>query len=368
MSDARDGTHGDAGAAPDGASVMTVTGPVPASSLGAVLMHEHVLNDCSCWWNEPVEPERRYLADAAIDIGLLSELRQDPFACRHNLALDDEPLAVEELRAFASAGGGTVVDPTCRGIGRNPEALARISRATGLNVVMGAGYYLHASHPPALRTMDADEIAAEIRREAGHGVGDTGIRIGLIGEIGVSSDFTAEERKSLVGAARAQVATGLPLMVHLPGWFRLGGEVLDTVEAEGVDPHRVVLCHMNPSHGDTGYQVGLAARGAFIEYDMIGMDYFYADQQVQCPSDDEAALGILRLADAGHLDRVLLSHDVFLKSMLTRYGGNGYAFVQRHFLPRLRRHGLDEASIEALVRHNPRSVFEPGHTPSGSES
>ena len=68
---------------------------------------------------------------------------------------------------------------------------------------------------------------------------------------------------------------------------------------------------------------------------MIGMDFFYADQQVQCPSDDEVARAIVRLIDAGLADRILLSHDVFLKMMLTRYGGNGYAFVTRHFLPRL---------------------------------
>ena len=361
---ARGASHGPGTDA--GATVMTVTGPVPAAALGTTLVHEHLLNDVACWWHRPVEPGRAWLAEAPVRIEILSELRQDPFVCRHNLALDDEALAIAELGAFADAGGRTVIDPTCRGIGRAPEALVRISRATGLNVVMGAGYYLQDSHPPALVAMDADDVAEELCREALEGVDGTGVRIGLIGEIGVSSDFTEAERKSLVGAARAQVATGLPLMVHLPGWFRLGDEVLDVVEAEGVDPRRVVLCHMNPSHADTAYQRRLAARGAFIEYDMIGMDFFYADQAVQCPSDDEAARGIAALAEAGHLDRVLLSQDVFLKMMLARYGGNGYAFVQRHFLPRLRRHGFGEAALGALVRDNPRSVFEPGHT--GSES
>ena len=344
------------------ATVMTVTGPVPASGLGVTLMHEHLINDCGCWWHEPTDPARRPLADAEVNIRILSELRQDPFVCRHNLALDDEALAVEELGAFSDAGGRTVVDPTCRGIARNPDALVRIARAAGLNVVMGSGYYLEASHPPALAGMSADNVADEIVAEAMRGVDDTGVRIGLIGEIGVSSDFTAEERKSLTGAARAQVRTGLPLMVHLPGWFRLGDAVLDLVEAEGVDPRRVVLCHMNPSHTDTAYQVRLAARGAFIEYDMIGMDFFYADQQVQCPSDDEAARGIARLADAGHLDRVLLSQDVFIKMMLARYGGNGYGFVLRHFLPRLARFGFERAQLDALTVANPRRVFDPGTT------
>jgi phosphotriesterase-related protein len=91
---------------------------------------------------------------------------------------------------------------------------------------------------------------------------------------------------------------------------------------------------------------------------MIGMDFFYADQQVQCPSDDEAARGIVRLIEAGYLDRILLSHDVFLKMMLTHYGGNGYAFVPRHFLPRLKRHGVADAALQRLMHDNPRSVFD----------
>lgn len=338
--------------------VMTVLGPVESAALGQTLMHEHILNDCRCWWNAPKEPERAYLADSPVRIEILSELRQDPFVNLHNIALDDEPLAVEELRHFAAAGGRTVVDPTCRGIGRNPAALARISRATGLNIVMGSGYYLQSSHPPEVAQLSIGEIAAEIIAEAYDGVGDSGIRIGLIGEIGVSSDFTPDERKSLAGAAQAQKATGLPLMVHLPGWYRLGHEVLDLVEENGGDLRHTVLCHINPAHADFDYQATLAARGAFVEFDMIGMDFFYADQQVQCPSDDEVSRAIVRLIEAGHADRILLSQDVFLKMMLTRYGGNGYAFVTRHFLPRLRRHGVDDTTLHNLMTHNPRCVFD----------
>lgn len=337
--------------------VMTVAGMIDVEALGIALMHEHILNDCRCWWHKPAEAERQHLAHEPVRIELLSELKQDPFVNLHNIALDDEPLAIEELRQFTAVGGRTVVDPTCRGIGRDPAALKRISAATGLNIVMGAGYYLASSHPAELGAMSAAEIADQIVREALEGVDGTGIRIGLIGEIGVSSDFTSEEEKSLRGAAQAQARTGLPLMVHLPGWFRLAHKVLDIAAAEGADLRHTVLCHMNPSHDDFAYQSELAARGAFIEYDMIGMDFFYADQQVQCPSDEEAARGIVRLIEAGYLDRILLSHDVFVKMMLTRYGGNGYAFVIRHFLPRLKRHGLDDDILARLMTDNPRGVF-----------
>jgi len=335
--------------------VMTVLGPIPADAMGITLPHEHILNDCRCWWHRPSEPERLHLATEPVHQGILGELRQDPFVNLHNCALDDEPLAIAELLAFRHAGGATVVDPTCRGIGRNPEALVRIARATGLNIVMGAGYYLHTSHPPELAGMSVDDVADEIVREALEGV--DGVRIGLIGEIGVSADFTAAEEKSLRGAARAQARCRLPLMVHLPGWFRLGLKVLDIVEAEGGDPAHTVLCHMNPSFDDPGYQLACAARGAFIEYDMVGMDYWYADQAVQCPSDEATAGAIARLVQAGIGDRLLLSQDVFLKMMLGHYGGNGYAFVLRHYVPRLRRHGLEEEAIQALLVDNPRAVF-----------
>ena len=338
--------------------VMTVTGPVAAADLGVTLMHEHILNDCTCWWHAPKTPERQHLASKFVCIEILGELRQDPFVNKHNITLDDEPLAIEELGDFKRAGGQTVVEPTCRGIGRDPRALKRISQASGLNIVMGAGYYLASSHPDVVAKMSAEQIADEIVAEAVDGVDGTDIRIGLIGEIGVSADFTSAEEKSLRGAAQAHVRTGLPLMVHLPGWYRLGHRVLDVVAEEGANLRHTVLCHMNPSHDDLAYQGELAARGAFIEYDMIGMDFFYADQQVQCPSDEEAARAIARLVETGHADRILLSHDVFLKMMLTRYGGNGYAYILRHFLPRLKRHGLDDQLLHRLMRDNPRSVFE----------
>jgi phosphotriesterase-related protein len=337
--------------------VMTVRGPIRASDLGVTLMHEHILNDCRCWWNQPKQPDRAYLGSEPVSIEMIGELRMDPFVNLHNCTLDDEELAIAELKPVAALGGRTMVDPTCRGIGRDPLALQRISRATGLNIVMCGGYYLESSHPPEVAGMSAGDIADRIVREALEGVDESGARIGLIGEIGVSSDFTIAERKSLRGAAAAQRRTGLPLMVHLPGWFRLAHEVLNLVEEEGGDIRHTVLCHMNPSGMDTDYQFSLARRGAILEYDMVGMDFWYADQGVQCPSDEDNARAIKGLVDAGFGARVLLSQDVFLKMMLTRYGGFGYAYVQRHFLARLKRHGLTDGEITALMVDNPRRVF-----------
>jgi phosphotriesterase-related protein len=290
-------------------------------------------------------------------VEIIGELRMDPFANLHNCLLDDETTAIEELKPVAKLGGRTVVDPTCGGAGRNPAGLAKVARGTGLNIVMGAGYYLEGAHPAAVKDMTPDDVADQIVREAHEGVDGTGVRIGIIGEIGISADFTAEEEKVLRGATRGHVRTGLPLMIHLPGYKRYAHRVLDVIEAEGGDLTHTVLCHMNPSGTDTDYQFSVARRGAFLEYDMVGMDYFYANEQYQSPSDEENARAIKGLVDAGFGRQVLVSQDVFLKMMLSRNGGFGYAYIQKHFIPRLKRHGVTDAEIDALMVGNPHRVF-----------
>jgi phosphotriesterase-related protein len=338
-------------------SVMTVLGPIPVETMGVTLMHEHILLDTSSWWKRPCCASEIAIAEQPVSIEIIGELRMNPFLNRDNCFLLDVDLAMSELGRFADLGGHTVVDPTCFGIGRDPLALARIARRTRLNIVMGSGYYLEASHPDEVKRMGVDDIAARIIADVGGGPEAPDVMAGLIGEIGVSKDFTPAERKSLQGAARAAKATGVPLSIHLPGWERLAHEVLDVVEAEGADLRHTILCHMNPSHDDLAYQASLADRGAFLEYDMIGMDYYYADQRAQSPSDEENARAIVRLVERGFGERLLLSQDVFLKMMLTRFGGFGYGYILRHFVPRLKRHGLDQPTIDLLMTANPRRVF-----------
>jgi phosphotriesterase-related protein len=336
---------------------MTVRGPIPVEEMGITLMHEHLLTDASTWWREPGEASRKELAYRPVTMEILGELRVDPFLNLDNCRLLDVEVAVEEVIKFRDLGGRTVVDTTSVGTGRDPLALLRISNRTGLNVVMGSGYYLEGSHPPQVRRMGVDDIADEIVRDVTEGVPGTGVRAGIIGEIGVSKEFTSEEQKVLRGAARAQARTGVPLTIHLPGWERLGHRVLDLVEEEGGNLSHTVLDHMNPSLDDIEYQASLADRGAFIEYDMVGMDFFYADQQAQSPCDEENARAIKRLIEAGYLKHLLVSQDVFLKIMLTRYGGWGYGHILKNFVPRLRRHGVAEEHIWALLVDNPRRVF-----------
>jgi phosphotriesterase-related protein len=235
-------------------------------------------------------------------------------------------------------------------------------RGTGLNIVMGAGFYLEPSHPDYVRRMSVEEIATAIARDCGGITDDMPIvAAGIIGEIGISKDFTPEEGKVLRGAARASRFSGVPLSIHLPGWERHGHRVLDIIEEEGGNLRHTVLCHMNPSLNDPGYQRSIADRGAFLEYDMIGMDFFYADQQAQSPCDEENAAALARLIGEGYLNSILISQDVFLKMMLTRYGGFGYGYILKHFVPRMKRHGIGAKTIERLLVDNPRRVFSAAH-------
>jgi phosphotriesterase-related protein len=334
---------------------MTVLGPVSPDDLGITLMHEHLLVDATSWWHPPSDPRNRPLVDAPVSCEIYGELRMDPFMNKDNCLLNDPEIAISEVRQFAELGGRTLVDPTCRGIGRNPKGLQRIARRTGLNIVMGTGYYLESSHPPEVHRMSIQDLAESIARDVQEG--SDGVRAGIIGEIGVSASFTAMEEKVLRAAARAQKMTKVPLSIHLPGWERYGHRVLDVIGEEGVLPQAVVLCHMNPSGDDPEYQMSLADRGAYLEYDMIGMDYFYADQGVQCPCDEENARAVKRLVESGYAERILLSQDVFLKMMLTRNGGFGYGYILKHFVPRLRRHGLSEEQIHCLLVGNPCRLF-----------
>lgn len=340
--------------------VQTVTGPVPSDQLGLTLPHEHLANDLRTAVTAPRRPEHAFLARAEVTPELAWLLREEPYACEDHCVLDVPDTIVEDLREFARIGGGTVVELTPPGLGRSPATLLEISERSGVKVVMGSGWYLEPFHPEDIAGRGEEELAASLLQEFRAGAGP---RPGVIGEIGVSPDFTAAERRCLRAACLAQrelaaEGRGVPLFVHLPGWQRRGAEVLDiVVEEQGVDPGAVVLCHMDPSGEDPAYQREMAERGVWIEFDMIGMPFLYPSEG-QSPSPAQTAEAIVRLAGGGHADRLLLSHDVFLKSMLTAFGGNGFGYVPALFAQRLAERGLDPEVVRSLMTENPRRLFE----------
>ncbi|MGH7277658.1 MAG: phosphotriesterase family protein [Candidatus Rokuibacteriota bacterium] len=339
--------------------VQTVLGPIAAEAMGITLPHEHLLIDFAVMFAEPAAASDKGLARQPVSLDNLGWVRQNFSSNLDNLRLLDEQTAQDEITLFKRAGGQTVVDPTNRSLARDPLALARIARATGLHVVMGAGYYVSAAHPPDMDARSVEDIAREIIADVTAGVGDTGIRSGLIGEIGCTWPWTDNEKKVVRAAVMAQRETGAPLMIHPGRHEGAPMEIAELVRKEGGDLRRTIMCHIDRTIADVRRVVDLAHTGMWLEYDLFGLEtsYYPYNPVFDMPNDGGRMTHVLALAEAGHLDQLLLSHDIAYKHCLTKYGGFGYHHLLVNVVPRLRRKGVDDASIRRLLVDNPRRAF-----------
>jgi phosphotriesterase-related protein len=339
--------------------VQTVLGSIAPEAMGVTLPHEHLLIDFKVMFVEPAAASDKGRAWEPVSLANLGWVRRNFNANLDNLRLTDETLAADEIRLFKHAGGSTVVDPTPRTLARDPLALARIARATGLNVVMGSGYYVNASHPPGMDGKSVDDLAREMIADVTTGVGDTGVRAGLLGEIGTTYPWTENERKVLRAAIAAQRATGAPLMVHPGRHPKMPMELAEFVQKEGGDVRRTIMCHIDRTIADVAAVRDLAQTGIWLEYDLFGMEcaYYPYDPSFDMPNDGGRMAHVLALMEAGHADRLLLSHDIAYKTSLVAYGGYGYHHLLVNVVPRLRAKGVDDVGIERLLVDNPRRAF-----------
>lgn len=308
------------------AHVQTVLGPVPPESLGFTLPHEHTQ---IALWHIP----------SRWDYWQLTR---------------DEPVILEELGRYRAAGGTALVDVTPAGMQRDPEWLRGLATASNLHIVMGAGWYRTAYYPAEalIERRSVDDLADELVREATVGVGETGIRPGIIGEIGTDKPWIspAEERVHRA-VARASRRTGLAITTHAV-LSPVGLAQLAIFEEEGADPSRVVIGHAD-SYPNLDHYLELIRRGANVEFDFLGMSF----SAVERHGEGRVVELLLELLSRGHADRILLSQDVCHDSQLKRYEGNGYVYLHEVFLPRLRAAGVGDAQIDQLTIDNPRRIL-----------
>ena len=308
------------------AHVQTVRGSVDPAELGFTLPHEHT--QIALW----------HIAN-----------RWDYWQLTR-----DEPVILGELAAFREAGGGALVDLTLDGVGRDPAWLRGISERSGLHIVMGCGWYRTAYYPPEahIDRRSTDELAAALIREATEGVGDTGIRPGIIGEIGTDKPWvTAQEERVHRAAARAATATGLAITTHAV-LSDVGRAQLRIFEEEGVDPARVVIGHAD-SYPHLDHYLAIVETGASVEFDFLGMAFTPQERL----GEGRVVDLLLELLARGHAERVLLSQDVCHDSQLRRYEGHGYTYLASTFLPRLRERGVSDAEIRTITVDNPRRLL-----------
>jgi phosphotriesterase-related protein len=338
---------------------VTVLGVVEAEAMGVTLPHEHLLIDFAVMFKEPAAASDKGRAHEPVTLANVGWVRQNFNANLDNLRLLDEQTAVDEITLFRRAGGQTVVDPTNVSLSRDPLALARIARATGLNIVMGAGYYVAAAHPADMDTRSEDAIVREIVGDVTVGVGDTGIRAGLIGEIGNTWPWTENEKKVVRAAVEAQRQTGAPLMIH-PGRDQAAPmQLAELIKKQGGDLRRTIMCHIERTIADERMLYDLADTGIWLEYDLFGLEnsYYPYNPDFDMPNDGGRMAQILALIARGHQDQILMSHDIAYKSSLTKYGGYGYHHLLVNVVPRLRRKGVDDAGLERLLVDNPARAF-----------
>lgn len=335
---------------------QTVLGPVPCSELGRVLPHEHLLIDLrGVAFQEPEDERGRSLARQPLSMERLGWVRRHWTSSLDNLVQLDEQLAIDELHAFAETGGGTLVDVTVPGIGRDPAALARISRATGVHIVMGAGSYVEPSHPADVRGSDAEALHDRVLREWRDGADGTDVRPGLIGEVGCSWPLHPRERVALEAMAAAQRSTGLPMMIHPGRDPRAVAEIIAIVSAAGADLTRLILAHLDRGITPLEQLVELAGAGVYVEFDCFGLEssWFPPNARMATLSDAQRLDIVRGLIDVGAGEHILLAHDICQKHRLTAFGGHGFGHLTGEILPWMHQRGFSEAETAMLFVDNP---------------
>jgi phosphotriesterase-related protein len=298
-------------------TVMTVRGPIAAADLGMTLIHEHVLVD---FVGADKVSADRYERDDAFRRAL-------PF-----------------LREARDMGVRTLVECTPAYLGRDPQLLLRLSQAADMHIVTNTGYYGAAGDkfvPAHAWEESAGQLASRWTLEATEGVDGTDVRPGFM-KIGVDAGPLSEiDRKLVEAAASTCRATGLPIASHTGDGVAAHQE-MDIVEAAGLPLDVFIWVHAQ-SERDPQVIVRGAKRGAWISLD--GVSEASAGRHVEL---------VTTLADAGLLERVLLSHDAGWYRVGEPDGGEyrPHTAIFTHVLPPLRSR-LGETAVTGILARNP---------------
>ena len=331
-----------------------VLGPIDPADLGPTLMHEHLLWDIRT-------PGMRADPDQGPEITLCNCFAVNYARKRKvpgNYRLTCEATATDELKLLAAAGGRTVVELSSGGLDPRPNGLVALARDAGVNVIMGCGHYVDEYQPAANRARSVESFAAEMVDQVQIGAWNTDVRAGIIGEIGCQAPWTDTEKRVMAGAILAMQETGAALNVHPGRDPDQPQEVADFVRAHGADPGRVIISHIDRTIFDEDRLLRLADSGVVIEFDLFGQEQsYYSLGDIDMPNDATRLRMIRALIARGHLDRVVISHDICYRTRLTAFGGHGYAHIFANVVPLMAARGFSPAEITAITVGNPRRLL-----------
>lgn len=302
------------------AELITTLGPKRAEELGKILPHEHVFVDLRTW-DKPGYAEGK----PADVIKLMSP----------------------EIERLKAAGFTAIVECSTVGVGRRADLDRAVSEATDFPIVVPTGIYREPWVPPFGHEWSEDRLFEWMFSELTDGIEESGVRAGWIKLSAGDDGITNTERKILRAAARAGAKTNAVIGSHtIKG--RVVLDQLDTIEKAGYSARRFISIHTQ-AEPDFSLHLEIARRGAFVEYDWIGVH----------GSDESYVENINRLLDADLGDHLLLSQDRGWYDPALPGGGTPkpYTYLSDTFLPKLAASGVDAKTIETIVAKNPFRAF-----------
>lgn len=315
-------------------TINTVTGTVNTDKLGVTLMHEHLLIGWAGWELDCTAP--RFDRKTA--------LKQ----------------ATERLKELKDLGLSTFVDPCPNDIGRDVVFMAEVAEKTGINVICATGLYKEdLGNTPYFKQRSIEEIADVYATELTKGIGETGIKAGIIKCATGKDRITEYEEKCLRAAARASKRTGAPITTHTDEGT-MGREQLDIFASEGVDFSRVVIGH-SCGASDLRYHTDMLDRGCYLGFDRFGLDFLHPDRL--------RLAALIGLVGIGFEEQLVLSHDsvaCWLGKGLPDMDEKTRKLIEnwnpthifKHIVPALKEAGVAQRKIDTMMIENPRRYFE----------
>ena len=303
------------------AELITTLGRLRRDQTGLILPHEHVFVDLG-----PIEAHSYRHADVDDVIRVMRA-------------------PIEDAKA---AGVSVLVECTPEGVGRRVDIDKAVSVATHLPIVVPTGIYREPFVPEWAHDMSEEDLRDWMLAELNDEVMGTGIPAAWIKVSAGDDGITSCESKILRAAAQAGHETNAAIGSHtIRG--RVVRDQLDIIESQGYRASRFIWIHTH-AEPEFALHLEMLQRGAWIEYDAIGSESFTDEVFVEL---------ILRVLDAGYGHKLLLSQDRGWYDPSKPGGGEvkPYTYLSKHFLPKLREAGVDEATITQLTQDNPYNVY-----------
>ena len=190
---------------------ITVKGVVDPNELGITSMHEHLFLDMSASWGNSAAPSDAFglmMSREPVKLENLWWIKRQPHANLDNTRFNDYKEALDEVSYFTREGAVGKRSAPARGLGRDPKLLRWVSNEARVNIEWRDRDLALLAPPPELKNKTVDQVAELLKRDVLEGIDGSGVRAGILGEIGAEGTpdllLHPDEEKGLKAAAKVQ--------------------------------------------------------------------------------------------------------------------------------------------------------------------